>query len=64
MTDLELYERVRKKDKEALEILYDRYERILYAFVLQLTKDRDLAEEAMQEVFIKLWRGGIGVSLS
>ena len=43
MTDLELYERVRQKDKEALEILYDRYERILYAFVLQLTKDRDLA---------------------
>lgn len=58
MTDLELYERVRQKDKEALEILYDRYERILYAFVLQLTKNRDLAEEAMQEVFIKLWRGG------
>ncbi len=58
MTDLELYERVRQKDKEALETLYDRYERILYAFVLQLTKDRDLAEEAMQEVFIKLWRGG------
>lgn len=58
MTDFELYERVQQHDKEALEILYDRYERILYAFVLQLTKDRDLAEEAMQEVFIKLWRGG------
>ena len=29
MTDLELYERVRQKDKEVLEILYDRYERIL-----------------------------------
>lgn len=28
MTDLELYERVRQKDKEALETLYDRYERI------------------------------------
>lgn len=58
MTDIELYERVRQKDKQALEALYDRYERILYAFVMQLTKDRDLAEEAMQEVFIKLWRGG------
>ncbi|MCC5891687.1 sigma-70 family RNA polymerase sigma factor [Exiguobacterium sp.] len=58
MTDYELYERVRQKDKQALEILYDRYERILYAFMMQLTKDRDLAEEAMQEVFIKLWRGG------
>lgn len=58
MTDMELYERVRQKDQAALEMLYDRYERILYAFVLQLTQDRDLAEEAMQEVFIKLWRGG------
>lgn len=60
MTDYELYERVRQKDKQALETLYDRYERILYAFLMQLTQDRDLAEEAMQEVFIKLWRG-VGV---
>lgn len=49
MTDLELYERVRQKDKEALEILYVRYERILYAFDLQLTKDRDLAKKPCKE---------------
>ena len=49
-----LYERIRKKDKTALEELYDRYEKILYSFLLKITNDHDIAEEAMQDVFIKI----------
>lgn len=56
-SDFTLYTRIQDKDKDALEQLYDRYEKILFSFILKMTEDRDLAEEALQEVFIKLWRG-------
>lgn len=56
-SDTLLYSRIREKDKDALEYLYDRYEKILFSFLLKMTQDRDLAEEALQEVFIKIWRG-------
>lgn len=57
VADAELYQRIKDKDKQAMEILYDRYEKILYSFVYKLTEDREAAEEVIQEVFIKLWRG-------
>jgi RNA polymerase sigma-70 factor (ECF subfamily) len=56
-SDFVLYERVKNKDKEALEQLYGRYEKILFSFLVKMTEDRELAEEALQEVFIKVWRG-------
>ncbi|RKD73238.1 RNA polymerase sigma-70 factor (ECF subfamily) [Sinobaca qinghaiensis] len=57
LTDAELYERIREQDKEALEILYTRYERLLYSFSYNMIKDKQAAEEVMQDVFFKLWRG-------
>lgn len=56
-SDTLLYTRIREKDKDALEDLYDRYEKILFSFLYKMTQDRELAEEALQEVFIKIWRG-------
>lgn len=56
-SDTLLYTRIKGKDKDALENLYDRYEKILFSFLYKMTQDRDLAEEALQEVFIKIWRG-------
>lgn len=56
-TDTSLYLRVSEQDKAALEQLYDRYEKILFSFLYKMLEDRGLAEEALQEVFIKIWRG-------
>ncbi|RDY69076.1 RNA polymerase sigma factor [Halobacillus sp. SY10] len=56
-TDYELYEQIRNKDKTALETLYNRYEKLLYSFAYRMMKDQQAAEEVMQDVFIKLWRG-------
>ncbi|WP_078990553.1 sigma-70 family RNA polymerase sigma factor [Priestia flexa] len=55
--DVILYNRIKQKDQAALELLYDKYERILYSFVYRLTNQPDLAEEVVQEVFVKIWRG-------
>jgi DNA-directed RNA polymerase specialized sigma24 family protein len=57
LNDAELYNQVQAKDKKALSSLYDRYEKLLYSFSYRIVKDGGLAEEVMQEVFIKLWKG-------
>jgi RNA polymerase sigma-70 factor (ECF subfamily) len=43
-------------DGEALEELYRRFERRVFAFGLRLLGDRDLAGELVQESFLQLWR--------
>ncbi len=53
--DVELYHQMADGDKKALENIYNKYERLLYSFVIKLSGDQTLAEEVLQEVFIKLW---------
>lgn len=50
-----LYRKILQKDKKALESLYDRYEKLLFSFAYKMTGEKELAEEVVQEVFIKLW---------
>lgn len=40
----------------AFRELYRRYHRPIYTFLLRRVGDRTLAEEALQETFVKLWR--------
>lgn len=62
--DYELYERIKQKDAFALELLYDRYERILYAITLRLTACPDLAEAALSSAFAELWQNHVPFDLS
>ncbi|MDQ0219725.1 sigma-70 family RNA polymerase sigma factor [Peribacillus cavernae] len=54
-TDAELYEQVHLGEKQALEKIYDRYEKLLFSLSYKITGQKELAEEVVQEVFIKLW---------
>jgi len=53
--DLELYDAIQQGDKHALEELYEKYEKLLYSFAFKMTKNNELSEEVVQEVFIKIW---------
>ncbi|SDJ16143.1 RNA polymerase sigma factor [Salimicrobium halophilum] len=53
--DEELYRRVLHKDKDALETLYDKYEKLLFSFSYKMTNNHGLSEEVVQDVFMKLW---------
>lgn len=53
--EIELYYQVQQGDKQALEALYDQYEKLLYSFSYRVTGQKELSEEVVQEVFIKLW---------
>jgi RNA polymerase sigma factor (sigma-70 family) len=51
-----LVERVAAGETQALEELYDRYARPAYSLALRVTGDPTFAEEAVQEVFLAIWR--------
>src|SRR5919202_1656146 len=57
LSDEQLMARVAGPEVEAsLSTLYDRYGRTVFGVGLRLLGDRSLAEELVQEVFLKVWR--------
>jgi RNA polymerase sigma-70 factor, ECF subfamily len=54
-TDDKLVLRIASGDASALEQLYDRYVRQCFGLALRIVGDPALAEEVVQEVFLKLW---------
>jgi RNA polymerase sigma-70 factor (ECF subfamily) len=44
-----------EKDVRALETLYQRYSRPIFSLALKILGDREVVEEVVQEVFLRLW---------
>jgi RNA polymerase sigma-70 factor (ECF subfamily) len=53
--DQELIERLRRRDPHALAELYDRYGRLAYSLILRVVRDASLAEDLVQETFLRVW---------
>jgi RNA polymerase sigma-70 factor, ECF subfamily len=56
VSDEELLDAIAAGDEDALGALYDRYGRVAYGVALRVLRDRALAEDAVQEAFLALWR--------
>lgn len=54
--DSELLVRVAERDRVAFETLYHRYVRSVYGLALRRLRDRQRAEDAVQETFAAVWR--------
>jgi RNA polymerase sigma-70 factor (ECF subfamily) len=54
--DGELLTRTGEGDRDAFEVLYQRYARSVFGLALRRLGDRDRAEEAVQETFSSVWR--------
>jgi RNA polymerase sigma-70 factor, ECF subfamily len=56
LLDEALLQRVARADEDALAELYDRYGRVAYGLALRILRDPSLAEDAVQEGFVAVWR--------
>ncbi|MBT8274269.1 MAG: sigma-70 family RNA polymerase sigma factor, partial [Bacteroidia bacterium] len=43
-------------DRRAIPLIYENYSNTLYGVILKVTINEALAEDALQETFIKIWR--------
>jgi RNA polymerase sigma-70 factor (ECF subfamily) len=55
-SDVDLLVRIADRDREAFEILYHRYVRPVFGLALRRLRDRQRAEDAVQETFASVWR--------
>ncbi|GGD26031.1 RNA polymerase sigma factor [Flavobacterium orientale] len=56
MTQEELLPLIYKKEEGAFTILYDMYSKSLFGVISNLIKDREEAEDVLQDVFVKIWK--------
>lgn len=55
LDEADLIKKVKKGNQKAFRQIYDRYHRPLHLLALRLLKDHHLAEDAVQDIFIKFW---------
>ena len=70
--DSQIIDQLRRRDPDGLAAAYDRYGRTAYALFVRITHDKTVAEDLVQELFLRLWnrsrefdsaRGALGVWL-
>ena len=55
LSDKQLFLAISKGNEEAFRLFFDRYHQKMWSFVLTLVHSPHIAEEIVQETFIKLW---------
>lgn len=53
----DLVSRIREGDTKAFEIFYASHRKSVYELAIKYLKDPELAEDAVQDVFMKIWLG-------
>jgi RNA polymerase sigma-70 factor, ECF subfamily len=56
--ELNLITRVQNQDESVIAHLYDAYGSALFGIVFRIVGKHDLAEQVLQDAFVKIWRNG------
>ncbi|NNE30919.1 MAG: sigma-70 family RNA polymerase sigma factor [Winogradskyella sp.] len=55
-TEQKIIDLLQKGDKRALNLLYEYYSDSLYGVILKITINEEVAQDALQETFVKVWK--------
>ncbi len=55
-SEAELVDMLKQRTQAAFNYLYDNYSASLYTVIVSVIQDKELANDVLQEVFIKIWR--------
>src|SRR5579863_1438225 len=58
--DRDLASRLKRHEPEALAELYDRYGRLAYSLIYRVVHDVGVAEDLVQETFLRVWNRSQG----
>jgi RNA polymerase sigma-70 factor (ECF subfamily) len=53
--DKKIIKKFKEGDAEAFDVVYHQFSKKMFHFALGLVKDRDIAKDLVQEVFVSLW---------
>jgi RNA polymerase sigma-70 factor (ECF subfamily) len=56
MDDLALIDQIKQRDQDAMVTLHSRYVDLIYSIVYRVLSDAGVAEEAVQDAFLKVWQ--------
>ena len=56
LSDEDLISALAERDLQAMDLLYQRYNRLLYSFAYRIVGDPRVAEDLVQEVFVAAWQ--------
>lgn len=56
LSETELISLLKSKDEKTFNYLYDNYSGALYGIILKVLGKEELANDVLQEVFVKIWR--------
>jgi RNA polymerase sigma factor (sigma-70 family) len=49
---------IQTQQKKAIEQLYDQYADVLYGITVKIVRSEELAQDVLQEAFVKIWKNG------
>lgn len=66
LTDEQLLSLLTESNEDAFTIIYERYHKLLYVVAFKYLKSSDFAQDAVQQIFLKLWeaRTVLGISIN
>lgn len=53
-----LIEGLKNRDRKVFSSIYDQYSPALYGIILKIVKREEIAEDILQESFVKIWKNG------
>jgi RNA polymerase sigma-70 factor (ECF subfamily) len=55
LSDIEITDLLKSGDQAAFTEIYNRFKGLLYIYACKITRDDDIAEDLVQDIFIYLW---------